>query len=535
MKRLIPLLLLTLAFGASAKSQLTWADKDVHYARTDAMPAQVSDTTITAWRGERITALALFKTDKEGDVKAMLPGRFDGQAQFVNYVLTDDFRACGKHPEELTPWEVPDRIGGNIARVKADELQPVWVSVEVPRNVRPGKYKRTLNVDGEKITLNINVIDRELPLPAQWRFYLNLWQQPYAVARYYNVKPWSPEHYHYLEPYARMLARAGQRTISTILFHEPWGEQSNDTFLPMVQTIKRKDGSWAYDYSIFDEWVQFMTDMGVGPDIECFTMIPWEMKFRYFDEATKQYVDLQTTTDSEEYRELWGNFLRNFYAHLQQKHWEKRAVIAMDERSMPDMLNAISIIEEAAPDLRISLAGNYHPEIADKIYSLTITQGDMFPPGEQARRRAAGQVSSLYTCCSSPEPNLFSNSKSADAAWLPIHCYATGADGYLHWSWMNWTDEPMTDTRFKLFAPGDTYFIYPEEQWSVRYERLLEGIQTTEKLRQLRAEASPEALCEIDDALAVIAQGRVRRNASTASQVKYLNQIIGKYETFPRK
>lgn len=530
MKPLIPLLMLLSALPAWGKSQLTWADKNVHYARNSDMPALRADTTITAWRGERITALALLKPDSDGMAKAVLAGRFNGEAQFVNYVLTDDFRACGKHPDDLTPWEVPDRIGGHLTQVKAGELQPIWVNVEVPRNAKTGITKRTLVVDGERITLNVNVIDREIPVPEKWNFYLNLWQQPYAVARFYNVEPWSVEHFRLLQPYAQMLARAGQRTISTILFHEPWGEQSNDTFLPMVQTIKRKDGTWAYDYSIFDQWVEFMTEYGVGPDIECFTMIPWEMKFRYYDEAQKDFVDLQTTTDSAEYKELWGNSLSDFWKHLEEKKWQNRAVIAMDERSMGDMLNAISVIEESAPGLRISLAGNYHPEFADKIYSLSITQGDMFPPGEVTRRRHNGQVSSLYTCCTSPEPNLFSNNQSADAAWLPIHCYAVGSDGYLHWSWMNWTDKPMADTRFKLFAPGDTYFVYPEGEWSVRFERLLEGIQITEKLRQLREESSSEALREIDDALSFIAQGRVRKNASTAQQVNYMNQIIARYE-----
>jgi hypothetical protein len=31
-------------------------------------------------------------------------------------------------------------------------------------------------------------------------FFLDLWQQPWAVARYHGVKPFSPEHYRVLEP-----------------------------------------------------------------------------------------------------------------------------------------------------------------------------------------------------------------------------------------------------------------------------------------------------------------------------------------------
>ncbi|MDE6261799.1 MAG: DUF4091 domain-containing protein, partial [Muribaculaceae bacterium] len=206
----------------------------------------------------------------------------------------------------------------------------------------------------------------------------------------------------------------------------------------------------------------------------------------------------------------------------------------MDERSMADMKNAIEIIDEAAPGMKISLAGNYHPEIADRLYALTITQGDQFPPGEVARRRARGQISSLYTCCSSPEPNIFSNSAPADAAWLPLHCTITGHDGYLHWSWSNWTDDPLHDSRFKLFAPGDTYFIYPDAKSSVRFERLIEGIQLSEKVRLLRlefiADNNAEALAELNDALMIASHTRPRPNASTGRQIDSINAIIARYE-----
>ena len=46
---------------------------------------------------------------------------------------------------------------------------------------------------------------------------------------------------------------------------------------------------------------------------------------------------------------------------------------------------------------------------------------------------------------------------------------------------MNWDDHPLTDSRYRLFPPGDTYFVYPGNRSSVRYERFIEGVQTAEK------------------------------------------------------
>lgn len=520
------------SFTASAK--LVWADKNRHYYPEQKVECLSADTVISCWRGEKVGALALFSPKSDGVVTARLSGPISGSARFIDYVTTDEFRNCGKHPDNLKAYDVPDIISDPATMVSANQTRPVWVSFNVPSDIKPGVYVDSLTIDGETIPLTLKVNHRTIPAPADRKFYLNLWQQPYAISRYYGVEPWSDAHFELLKPYAKMLADASQRTISAILFFEPWGEQSNDLFLPMVETFKNVDGTWDYDYTVFDRWVEFMTEQGVGPDIECYSMIPWEMNFRYFDRAKNDYEFLKTTTDSPEYRELWSNFLRAFAAHVKEKGWFDRTVIAMDERSMADMRNAIAIIDEAAPGMKISLAGNYHPEIADRLHALSITQGDQYPAGEVNRRRAQGLTSTLYTCCSSAEPNLFSNSTPADAAWLPLHCTVSGHDGYLHWSWSNWTDDPLHDSRFKLFAPGDTYFIYPDAKSSVRFERLIEGIQLSEKVRLLReefiAQNKADALAELNDALMIVAQPRPRRNAPTSQQIDSINALIATYE-----
>lgn len=111
------------------------------------------------------------------------------------------------------------------------------------------------------------------------------------------MERWSEEHFAALRPYMRSLARAGQKVVSTFLFFEPWGDQSNDKFDPMVQVIKCADGTWKYDYSVFDRYVKLMEECGIDRQINCFSMIPWDMNFRYMDEATDSYrfLNAQTT------------------------------------------------------------------------------------------------------------------------------------------------------------------------------------------------------------------------------------------------
>ncbi len=553
--RLNAVLLASLAaFTCQAQKQIaaTWASKDVHYARTTSQPEHLcSDTTITAWRSERLGAVALLFGKRNGQAVALrLTGGKDKEAaamakastaRFLGYVTTDNYQYCGNHPAHLTPYEVPDVVtADSLATLGEGEARPVWCTVEVPRDVRPGVHRLQLAVADsatgrtlQTLTLAVNVKDRTLPRPAEQKFHVDFWQQPYALSRYLGVERWSSEHLDALRPYLRLLARSGQKVVSAILFYEPWGDQSYDKFSPMVQTTRRSDGSWGYDYTVFDRWVELCEECGISEQINCFSMVPWDMTFRYYDEAQRKDVDLHTTTSSEEYRELWTSFLQNFAQHLRAKGWFNKTCIAMDERGLDNMLDAYRVAQAAVPGIKMALAGTYHAELVDKLHDYCIGFGEAFTPDELARRKAMGGKSTTYTCCSNTEPNLFSNSLPAEAAYLPIYSIANGFEGYLHWSWMNWADKPLTDSRFRLFAPGDTYLVYPGCCSSVRYERFIEGVALAEKVRLLtdefRQKGDTAALERLDSLVKAFAPAGIPEGRTASSMVNELETAVNAY------
>ena len=117
------------------------------------------------------------------------------------------------------------------------------------------------------------------------------------------------------------------------------------------------------------------------------------------------------------------------------------------------------------------------------------------PRDVRERRKAEGKVSTYYTCCSERYPNTFTTSPPAEAAWIPLFALAHGYDGYLRWAYNSWTADPMNDTRFRRWTSGDCYCMYPEGRSSIRFEKLVEGIQNYEKalvLRQLLIESGDE-------------------------------------------
>lgn len=550
---IVPLCAVALSLQAQTTGgkglQVSWASKDVHYAQTErpVMRAK-SDTLIKAWRGERVGVEAVvYAAQKQSALQVKLtPWRkggatiaaSQGEARFINYVTTDNFQYCGYHPNNFTPYQVADVIDLDVPQTAEEgTTHPVWCTLEVPADADAGVYSTWLEVADaqthkvlKRLNLKIEVNARTLPSPAEQKFHVDFWQQPYAVSRYNDVPRWSQAHLEALRPYLKLLARSGQKVVSAILFYEPWGDQSHDKFSAMVRTTRTKNGEWQYDYTVFDQWVKLCEECGISEQINCFSMVPWDMSFRYYDEAQGKEVDLKTTTSSAEYKALWTAFLKSFAAYLKQQGWYDKTCIAMDERGLNNMLDAYRVAQEAVPGIKMALAGTHHKELVDKLYDYCIGFGEHFTDDELAARKARGWKSTTYTCCSNTEPNLFSNSLPAEAAYLPVFCVANKFEGYLHWSWMNWADNPLTDTRFRLFAPGDTYLIYPGPRSSVRYERFIEGVAMAEKVRILREEYAAKgnnaALDALNKQVEAFAPAGIPTGQTAAGMVNALQQLL---------
>lgn len=497
----------------TAPVRFCWGTTDVRYKKLDVPDVKATGTLrLKAWKGERVNAQAVLWTQKDLEGVEMTVSELKNgnsvipasavRTHFVRYVMTDELNkdgsgGCGAR-ENKAEWDslmVADVLDiVRVREVKARTTQPVWLNVWVPAEAKPGKYKGTLTVTGKnfeamKLPFEIEVVNRTLPEPQKWAFHLDLWQNPYAVARYYQVPLWSKAHFDAMRPLMKMLANAGQRAITASIMHKPWAGQTEDAYDSMIFRMKKLDGTWVYDYTVFDKWVEFMmNEVGIKDLISCYTMIPWALSFDYFDQATNRVQFIKAAPGDEAYAEYWGTFLKDFSRHLREKGWFEKTAISMDERPMEAMQEAIKVIKAADPEFKITLAGNYHEEIQGDLYYLSIPYGNQFPVDVKAERERKGQISTVYTCCTEAFPNTFTFSAPAEAAWTALHAVAGGYDGYLRWAVNSWPIDPLRDSRFRTWAAGDTYSIYPGPRSSIRFERLVEGLQDCEKIYVLREE-----------------------------------------------
>ncbi len=441
------------------------------------------------------------------------------KASFMAYTMADvldttRFGQCGQRPQGTYDSLLVADIIDIVPRVdvEAKTVQPVWVKISVPRNAKAGKYTGSLSLsdkEGHSWTLpvKLDVADEVLPEPKDWKFHLDLWQNPYSVARYHGLELWSQEHFDAMRPVMQMLADAGQKVVTATILDRPWNGQTEDAFGSMVRKTRYADGRWEYDFTVFDRWVEFMFSLGIDKQINCYSMIPWKLSFDYINGENQEVEYVNAAPGSKEYAYYWDNFIRAFAEHLKGKGWFEKTMIAMDERSPEDMLLALDIIRSADPEFRVSLAGNYHPELEDIIsdYSLAIRQD--FPEEVLAKRKSKGFTNTIYTCCAEAKPNLFVVSEPQEAVWLGIYTAANGYDGYLRWAYNSWTTNPLKDARFRTWPAGDCFVVYPEGRSSVHFEKLIEGIQDFEKIRILKerweSEGNTEKLSLLNNALSV--------------------------------
>ncbi len=503
------LIILFVALPLCAQLKVSWGNTDTRYPiEAGAAVKSSSVKKVVAWRGERVNLQLLVRN--AGDSLAVEYAFADlvcGKHKishknivggFVQGVITDRFTGCGKHAVDAYGAALSaDRITtDNPTFFEANTSRGLWLTVSVPQNATPGTYKGSVSITAAGVTTThtytVKVLSHTLPAPKEWSFHLDLWQNPYAVARVHGVEPWSAQHFHKLAPYMRKLASAGQKAITATLIDRPWDGQTHDPFGSMVTWMKKADGSWYYDFTIFDRWVRFMMDCGIDKEITCFSMIPWKLSFRYYDQATDCHKYMQCAPGDKAYEDFWGGMLQAFAQHLKEKGWFHKTFISMDERSLQQMQAAIEVIKKYAPGMKISMAGNYHPEIEADIsdYCLDIFAYGAYTPELLARRRSEGKVSTYYTCCSAEYPNLFTFTAPSDAEFIALEALAKGLDGYLRWAYNSWTVEPEKDSRFIAWPAGDTYVIYPHSTSSVRWERLVQGIQQYEKYKILLADAA---------------------------------------------
>lgn len=407
----------------------------------------------------------------------------------------------------------------------------VWAEIKVPADAKAGNYTVTVKVFssfyGEDETL---VLSQELPLTVaeyvlpdakDWKIYVNLWQHLSSVARHHDVSLWSEEHFAVLENYVKAIAALGQKSITLCAGQIPWGGQActgdhehpcNLFEYSIVGITKKADGTFVYDYSKMQRYIDMCTAAGITGDIEIFGLVnvwqkviakplcenyPENIVLRYFDEAdgTMKYIrDREQIID-------YIKALEQYFIRTEQIG---RVRIGADEPGDMDRYReSLNLLKEVAPAFQCSTAIN-HAEFIEEFQDRIDTAAPYLSCVCKEYRRLKEHKEQFphkkllwYVCGFYQMPNNCIVNPAMDNRCIGPLTEFLGMDGFLRWNFCLYSDTPREDIRYSLFGTGDLNFVYPGKNGSVllslRYKHLQRGFADYELVHTLRQKDSAAA------------------------------------------
>ena len=153
---------------------------------------------------------------------------------------------------------------------------PVWVTVTVPPDARPGTYTGQVRITarGEKpvsVPVELTVVDWKLPDTQDYDTWIELIQSPDTLAMEYDLELWSDRHWKMIEQAFDHIGEVGSRVV-----HVPLVAQTNlGHEQSMVRWIRKSDGTYDYDFTVMDRYLDAAVKHMGRPKIICFWV--WEI------------------------------------------------------------------------------------------------------------------------------------------------------------------------------------------------------------------------------------------------------------------
>ncbi|TLX71676.1 DUF4091 domain-containing protein [Labilibacter sediminis] len=495
----------------SQSLQGSFESKFKRYQKNESFVGEETQSWHTVvWKGERIyKQIVLWSSydinNLSYDISALIKGNdqissSNIKLSFGKYIKGDpEARSCSAYPTHEVAVEIIDALSNEPhTSITSQDPLKLWVIIDVPEATVAGVYTGNITVKGVDtpliFNLELKVVDYTLPDVSNWSFHLDLWQFPVNNLDRYNdanwsnkITTWSDEHFDLIEPAYRLLANVGQKVITTYIKDGALGAES------MVKWIKKTDGTWEYDFTVFDKYVTKLMSWGITEQISCFSPVGWnESQIPYWNESTNQKATLNAPLNTSTYSTRWNHFLTAFKIHLDEKGWFDKTVLYLDEVSEAKLNNVISVVHGNDPDWKLGIAYSHGLSNESKSHFYDIS-GILEDASNQGITE--GKVSTFYTSCTQKNPNNYitPENNSAEMTWMCWHALSQGYDGYLRWAYDYWRLSDPFDARDGAHTAGDFSMIYRSSNTdpvnflsSLRLEMLREGIEDFEKIKILK-------------------------------------------------
>ena len=361
-------------------------------------------------------------------------------------------------------------------------------------------------IEGREHTLLTKVVVKPFDIKETQEgfFSLELWQYPFAVARFYGVTKdnwFGKKHEELVKENLREYKKAGGDTVAAAIVHEPWHHQTYDDYPSLIKWWL-KNNQFSFDFSDFDTYIQWNFDVDIDKKIKCFSLLPWENQIHYYQEDSFNMISETLEVGSERWQKIWFDFLKAFGEHQDEKGWLKKTYLSIDERPIEEIACVIQLLKnlENQTGLNFYLSGAMNAnhlanpllnEFKDISVSQAVVLDKTIFKNFVKERKNKNLTTSVYNCVGD-YPSMFATSEPTEAAYIIWFIASTEANGFLRWALDAWVKNPFEDISHWYWESGDPFLIYPyryeekEPNLSPRYIMMKQTINDVRKYRYIQ-------------------------------------------------
>lgn len=418
---------------------------------------------------------------------------------FVGYIpLTEN---APNQPADILVRQAPARfpdflMADRELNISKGVTQAIWLTINIPYGVETGIFHGNVLVksaDGEQI-LPVVLKVYPLQMPEERHLKIAEWFTTRHFKSLHGIQEaYSKEWFDMLKVYAENLVDHRQN-----VFQVP---------MNTIMISKLSTGEYEFDFSRFDQIADVFWNTGKMDYLETgeltrFGEEAWfstDIYFRDFTVWDRESAEEITVPGME----MIPHLLPAFENHLRSRGWlDKTYFHVKDEptlRNVTSWKEKSSIIKQYAPDLvRIDAIETTH--LFEDI-EVAIPKLDYLAGWYDVYRRAAHEGVELwyYTVGiyqGSRYPNKTIDMPLIDTRIMHWINYKYDLEGYLHWGWNQWTENPFEAVGMHI---GDGWHVYPVQHGvlnSLRWEQMRNGIQDFEYLWLLE-----QKICQLKDSL----------------------------------
>ena len=434
-------------------------------------------------------------------------------AQLTEYTTKDDYYifqedASRVYPDLLRPFEHGDLI------LSANKWKSVWCTIFCEDGLPSGKHEIEFTVSsprGQQVikTFLIEVIDEYLPKSDL--LYTN-WFHYDCIAQYYNVAPWSEKFYNILGTFIDTAISHGLNIIYTPIFTPALdtkiGGERQD--VQLVKIIEKENDVYEFDFSALDFFIDFCLSKG----IEYFEMshlaTQWGAKAcpKIMVQTVNGYCrkfGWDTDSFGEKYKIFLSQFLPKLDAYLTNKGISDKIFFHISdeptESQYPEYQRVANYIKSFIAGYKVMDASS---TTSNEIVDIPVLSTTHIPIN------ATPDVWAYYCCtaCDNYLSNRFFNMPSQRNRILGMQLYEQDRKGFLHWGFNFYNSilsyypvNPFTSSDAGGgFPAGDSFVVYPGENWALenlRLEVFYDGLQDRRALKLLEKYLSREEVLKI--------------------------------------